>query len=314
MVDLKMKYPENFLQEEIRCGYTVSSKMKEIWAVELDLLVEFDRVCNIYNIKYWASGGTLLGAVRHQGFIPWDDDIDVVMLRADFERLCKVAPVEFINPYFWQTHDTDPNSYRGHAQLRNSSTTAILNSELKVKKKFNQGIFIDIFPLDKIPIDPQKQCEYLEELEALRSVYLRKEQFLYPFQFRFRKNLFILSYNMLIHYFNRCIKGEKYCKNLTDKSYQNYLAYHSKYKESEEYEYILSPLYYPKMRLLSTEICDIQRTSFEFIDIPIPIGYDSLLTRQYGDWHQYIKGGSYHKGVFFDTNTSYKKYLFSTHK
>lgn len=77
MIDLKIKLPENFLEEEMRCGYRVTSLIKKVWAVELDLYAELDRVCKKYNIKFCADGGTLLGAIRHKGFIPWDDDLDI---------------------------------------------------------------------------------------------------------------------------------------------------------------------------------------------------------------------------------------------
>lgn len=112
MVDLNIELPKGFLEEEVRCGYTVTRKMKEVWAVELDLLKEFKRVCNKYDLKYCADGGTLLGAIRHQGFIPWDDDLDIAMLRKDFEKLNEVAPAEFKKPYFWQTEETDKGSAR----------------------------------------------------------------------------------------------------------------------------------------------------------------------------------------------------------
>ena len=69
--------------------------MKKVWAVELDLLNEFARVCKEHDLKWFAHAGTLLGAIRHQGFIPWDDDIDVTMPRADYIQLCNVAPKAF---------------------------------------------------------------------------------------------------------------------------------------------------------------------------------------------------------------------------
>jgi hypothetical protein len=81
----------------------VSSKMKRIWKVNMNLLAELDRVCNKYKIKYHVCYGTLLGAVRHKGFIPWDDDIDVFIMRDDYNRLLKVAPAEIKTPFFSDT-------------------------------------------------------------------------------------------------------------------------------------------------------------------------------------------------------------------
>jgi lipopolysaccharide cholinephosphotransferase len=152
MINLKLAVPDSFYVEEEISGYYVSRKMKEVWAVELDLLSEFQRVCKKHNLTYFADAGTLIGAIRHKGFIPWDDDIDVIMMREDYEKLCQVAETEFKHPYFFQTEYTDPTSNRGHAQLRNSNTTGILQSEYG-KKFFNQGIFIDIFPYDAVTED-----------------------------------------------------------------------------------------------------------------------------------------------------------------
>ena len=123
MVNLKIDLPQGFLNAETRCDYIITEKMKEVWAVELDLLVEFDRICKKHGIKYVASGGTMLGAVRHHGYIPWDDDIDLMMTREEYEKLCSIASSEFKHPYFFQTEDTDPGFMRYLARLRNSDIT-----------------------------------------------------------------------------------------------------------------------------------------------------------------------------------------------
>ena len=91
MVDLKINIPEHFLEKEVRCEYTISRQMKEVWAVCIDLLEEFKRVCRKYQLHYIADFGTLLGAIRHKGFIPWDDDLDVAMPREDYEKFGKIC-------------------------------------------------------------------------------------------------------------------------------------------------------------------------------------------------------------------------------
>lgn len=157
MVDLKIELPDDFLEEEVRCDYTVTKDIKEVWAIEIDLLMQLDEVCKKHNLKYYITDGTMLGTVRHKGFIPWDDDIDVTMFRDDYEKLLKVAETEFKYPYFLQTEYSDPGCLRGHAQLRNSATTGILKTE-EGKFKFNQGLFLDVFVMDNV-IDDKKLYE-----------------------------------------------------------------------------------------------------------------------------------------------------------
>lgn len=71
------------LDEEVRCDYTVTKEAKKLWAAEMDLALQLEKICKKHNIKYFAAGGTLLGAVRHKGFIPWDNDMDFLMLKDD---------------------------------------------------------------------------------------------------------------------------------------------------------------------------------------------------------------------------------------
>ena len=142
-----MDFDEKFFQEELRSGYLVSEKMKKVWAVELELLDYFDKLCRKHNLQYFVDYGTLLGAVRHQGFIPWDDDIDIVMFRGEYEKLKVIAQEEVCEPYFFQNGYTDSMLW-ALSKLRDSRTTAIEFPDYPVS--FHQGIFMDIFPLDDV--------------------------------------------------------------------------------------------------------------------------------------------------------------------
>ena len=138
-------YNDNFLNEEVRDGYLVSKNMKKVWLIELDLLSQFIKLCNKYNLRYWVGFGTLLGAVRHKGFIPWDDDMDVWMPREDYDNLLKYGNSDLRDPYFLQTTLNDDDYYCSFARLRNSNTTGILVSH---RNRCNNGIYMDIYPLD----------------------------------------------------------------------------------------------------------------------------------------------------------------------
>lgn len=98
----------DFFTEEYKCGFKVDVLRKKVWAIEIDLLLEFDRVCKMHGLRYFLAFGSLLGAIRHQGFIPWDDDMDVVMPRDDYQKLWMYAD-DFKEPYFFS--DT---TYRCH--------------------------------------------------------------------------------------------------------------------------------------------------------------------------------------------------------
>lgn len=156
------------LDEEVIDGHLVTAETKKLWAVEMDLATHLLEVCNKYNLKIWATGGTLLGAVRHKGFIPWDDDMDFCMMRDDYNKLVEIGPKEFKDPYFFQSIYTD-NLGGGLVKLRNSNTTMLENGYWNYKER-NLGCAIDIFVMDAIPIEkPSFQKEY-KTIRFLRRI------------------------------------------------------------------------------------------------------------------------------------------------
>ena len=301
MVDLKLKIDPSFFEEEVRCGYTVSKEMKEVWAVELDLLNELLRVCKKYDIPITASGGTTLGLIRHKGFIPWDDDIDMFLLRKDYDRLCEVAKEEFKEPYFFQTEYTDPGSFRRHAQLRNSLTTAIRKDE-KNEGDFNQGIFIDIFPEDVV-IDDEKL--FNEQKERAHKL-INKAKYYYKFSdaYKYRSKSFgntlrhirALIHNKIKPYNEIYREFEEECAKYNDKKTEYVSALSFFFERPDFY----TPYDY---------FDDIIWLPFEMIEMPVGRDYLKVLEIQYGNWQTPLQVGSNHGGIIFDTDKSYKEYL-----
>ena len=124
-------------------------QFRKMQLTELDMLVEFDRVCRKHNIDYVLFGGSLLGAVRHKGYIPWDDDADICMLREDYDRFRALADELDGDICFFQDHDTDPEYRWGYGKLRRTGSEYIRVGQEHLKCK--TGIFVDIFPEDDIP-------------------------------------------------------------------------------------------------------------------------------------------------------------------
>lgn len=300
---IKLNLPQVFFEEEVRSGYLVSAKMKKIWAVELDLLNELLNVCNKYGLSIYANGGTILGAVRHKGMIPWDDDIDMMMPRKDYEKLCSIALSEFKYPYFFQTEDTDPGSYRGHAQFRNSKTTAILESEYVYKRKMNQGIFIDIFPLDNVPDSIEDREKFKNQAQKMRRKYNEYLLLSLPYHFVFRKNLVLLGLSIVKRLLIPHHKVSRMCKVF----YNRFVVFTKKYIDIPTKSFLCIPFcttIYDK-----NDLAQPIYMPFEILSIPVPFNYEKILEELYGDWHEFIIAPSMHGKVIFDTEKSYIEYL-----
>lgn len=127
----------------------VGEEFRKMQLLQLDMLKELDRVCRENDIKYTIFGGTLLGAVRHNGYIPWDDDADVAMLREDYEKFKKVCSQLNSEVCYFQDNTTDSYYRWGYGKLRRTGTKFIRAGQEHLKCK--TGVFIDIFPMDDIP-------------------------------------------------------------------------------------------------------------------------------------------------------------------
>lgn len=145
------------------------NELRKAQFLMLKILKEVHRICEENGIRYFLSDGTLIGAIRHNGFIPWDDDIDISMLRSDYETFCKIAPGKLGEEYILQTSDTDSGYglYFAKVMLKN---TRWIESDASGTNRSASGIYIDIFPFDKIPEDRKKWRQLQSQFRLLDSI------------------------------------------------------------------------------------------------------------------------------------------------
>lgn len=244
--------------------------MNDLQRKEFELLKCFTEICDILSIKYYLVCGSALGAVKYKGFIPWDDDVDVAMLRPDYERFLTEAPQYLPEEYFLQTYSSDAEYPNIFAKLRNSDTTYIEKSASKLN--INHGIYIDIFPLDGYPEDLKSG----RKLERKKRIYKRllslvflpdkgwKKLIVYPMRFvllRKRAAKLVRKYEKLI----------AACSVESSQM----LANHGNWQGKKDYS--------PK-----NWFGEGVYTEFEGLQVRIPSDFYSYLRRKYGEYMQDI--------------------------
>lgn len=287
--------PEEFLKEEVRDGWTVSETIKRVWAVQLDLISKFIEICNENGLKCFALYGSMLGAVRHGGFIPWDDDVDFGMPREDYDKLLRICEKGLPEPYFLQTTLSDIDCYQIFASFRNSDTTG--NSHFTMKKRCNNGIGMDIFPLDGVSSDMkvfQKERRKIKFYAAVGNTYVTE----------FNSSMQAKVLRAILH----CIPGLPYKKC--------YLKHEEKLRKRKfcESEYVSAVLdtgyQLSKMHWKRSDFDDVIYMPFENIRVPIPSGYEDVLRTTYGNYMEFPpveERGDKH-GIEFATDIPYREY------
>jgi len=144
--------------------------LRKAQLIMLDMLIEFDAVCKKHKLKYWLDSGTLLGAVRHQGFIPWDDDIDLSMPAEDYNKFLEIGKSELSNEIFLQTSQTDKNFKFDYIKLRSNKASIVEFHEKDRQIDYHQGVFVDIFPMLAIENTDDNKKQYDSTLKQIRDV------------------------------------------------------------------------------------------------------------------------------------------------
>lgn len=281
----------DFLCPETICDFVVDEKRKKIWAIGIDLLVQFDSVCRRHGLQYSLGFGSLLGYVRHHGFIPWDDDIDVVMPREDYERLKKYK-TEFKHPYFLQFPGEDQGYYFSIAKLRNSNTTSI--SWAFRYENFNQGIFLDIFPLDNFNKNNlEENFARIKKLIAESSALMRRSN-PYPDETDKQK----LAQFPLVR------DGNHIMKELDE-----VLRIHNGILSDSYIAWCCSVYGYQRMIFPKSLLNDLIEVDFYGHQVFIPSDYNKVLKITYGDYKQFPpveQRGAWHGKSIFEPDIPYQ--------
>lgn len=240
---------------------------KMLKKVELELLKVFIAICKQENLQYFVVGGTALGTVRHKGFIPWDDDIDVAMPRKDYEKFIKIAQARMPEYLFLQNIDTEKNYLQGFSKIRDSRTTFI---EISCKNfKINHGVYLDIFPLDGYPSSKLKS--YI--LDFLKKIYNSRISLEFSLDDsscvckKILKNFLKLFYPV--------------CRKVIEKREKLFKKY-----DFDSCDYIANHCgAWGKKEIMPKEIFGKGTIgSFDGIQVILPEKYDEYLTRMYGDY------------------------------
>lgn len=239
-----------------------------IQKLELDIVLEIDRICRENNINYFLAGGSLLGAVRHHGFIPWDDDLDIGMLREDFERFRKLCPQKLPPQFSYQSYRTDSSSHYIFDKIRLKNT--YFATAFSKRFPIENGVFVDILVYDKTSNHPFVQKFHIRLIQIMKrainvrwvnkprkKLHYRATKILLPFMRLIPFRLYHILFEMLIQIFNKA-DTDFYIDSVG----MNII------KGAFRKECILG---------------ETQRVPFENTLLPIPIGSDEYLRHWYGD-------------------------------
>ena len=286
-----LEFTPEYFEPEIREGIFISSMMKRVWAVQIQVLLEVDKVCRRHNIRWFADNGTLLGSVRHHGFIPWDDDLDICMLRKDYEELLKYTD-ELPEGFYVMNIHTDPTDTDMLTRVTNTQEIRFDDEFLGNFCQCPFAIGVDIFPLEYLSPDPEAEEARRDALNAI--IYLIE---------------FIKANGDEALEVKASIAEAMSWKNMIydeSKSSINQLhllaeEFYKEYPGDDSDEVVLMPYFIAhhnhvyKKKWYDKEIF----LPFENVLVPCSPYYDDVLQVEYGNWQPVYRNGGIHDFPFY---------------
>lgn len=295
---MKLNIPENFYKEEVRDDFTIPSEMKHCWAAQLEVLAQLDDICRKYGLHYFALYGTLLGAVRDKGFIPWDDDLDIGMLRSDLITLERIAPQVFPDDLHMVTYQSVTGFDALLPRVTNGLTSFGSPEKIKERMEKYHGcpyvVGVDIFPLDYVPASEDErdlQLNLLKILEACRLAWLADD-----LSISNRRYMTV----QVEQTFNVVIDEQSSRDDINNQLRKLEEAVCAMYGPNDSDEVAITFLQLNlDRRFPAKAFTNYIMQPFEFTEIPVPLGYHEFLTVNYGDYMVKIKGPSGHEYPFY---------------
>ena len=288
-----MAFIKDLNQDEIRDGWLVKSDMKKVWNRQLEIWQEVDRICRKHAINYWAAYGTLLGAARHKGFIPWDDDFDLCMMRPDFNRFCKIVEEEFTPG---ATFEVGLKIFSNIRIAHSQSTLFLSENSFKYK---SQGLMIEIFPLD-CTLDGTNDSFFATNAlnELMGTVY--NYPAIVEHVKKGGKTVNDWSVIETLHGFNNLNDQFEFLKIFAEGVFD----YSSKVDWIEQFA--------RKEKLMPQSKSCFRETiylPFETIELPAPIGYEEILTSCFDDWRKPVIDRRGKLGIIHSADIPYREFL-----
>lgn len=248
-------------------------ELRQLHGLLLDMMDQFDALCREHDIQYFLGGGTLLGAIRHEGFIPWDDDVDLMMTRQNYDKFCSLPAEAFPDGWFLQTFQTDPHYHGDMAKIRLDGT--VYSTEFSSRfPQMHQGVFIDIFAHDRTATNTKMQKLHIFCTTLARSMVFHKWEET-PMQFYGKHKVICAIVTGLIRIFpmNFLERIREWTYRWYEKSDNNYL-YDGMGMHLQHGAF---PAYWLDRAVYRT---------FAGRQFPVPEHYDEYLTFSYGDYRQ----------------------------
>ena len=287
-----MAFIKDLNQDEIRDGWLVKSDMKKVWNRQLEIWQEVDRICRKYKIPYWAAYGTLLGATRHKGFISWDDDFDLWMMRPDFNRFSKIIKDELAGTLF----EIERNVFSA-IKISHSQTTVLTVENINSKKP--KGLLIDILPLD-VTFDGTDDGFFATNAinELLGTIY--NFPAIVEHVKKGGKTVNDWSVIEMLHSFKNINDQFEFLKIFAEGIFDN-----SPNVDWIE-KFIRKEKTMPKPKSCFSETIYLP---FETIELPAPVDYEQILTACYGDWRKPVVDKNGKLGIIHSADIPYREFL-----